>query len=100
MNDSSDAADDVSGSVDEELVHRELDPDRDDPAVEVAEIVADLEEVSPADLPATYNCIDHVVDHIFSEPPSPEAQIVIEFSYGGYRITVEQNGSARFAKIE
>jgi hypothetical protein len=99
MNDSSDGSTDSEGSGDEEIVHRTLDPDRDDPAVEVAEIVADLEGTTPAKLPATYNRIDHVVDHIFSDPPAPEAQIMIEFTYGGYRITVKQDGTARFVKV-
>lgn len=84
----------------DEIVHRELDRDQTSPAVAVAEVVAELEGTEPAELPSTYNCIDHVIDHIFSEPPAPEAQVAVEFSYQGYRITVEQDGSAEFVKTE
>lgn len=42
---------------------------------------------------------DHA-DEIFSNPPAPEAQIRITFSYEGYRVTVEQDGTAKFVAIE
>ena len=79
-----------------EIVHRQLDPDRDDLAVEVAEVVADLEGCEPDQLATMYGCIDGVIEHILSDPPSPEAQAVVEFTYEGYRITIEQDGTARF----
>jgi len=60
--------------------------------------VADLEGKDQADLATIYECIDHMIDHIFSVPPAPEAQVRVEFSYEGYRITVEQNGHAEFVK--
>lgn len=80
------------------IVRRELETDRENPAVEVAEVVADLEDKEQTDLATVYDCIDHVVDHIFSTPPAPEAQVRVEFSYEGYRITVDQDGYAEFVK--
>ena len=68
--------------------------------MQVAKIVAELEGVDEDKLEPSYKKIDHVLDHIFSEPPHPEAQIQVTFSYEGYRITVEQDGSAQFVHTE
>ncbi|WP_178918348.1 HalOD1 output domain-containing protein [Natronomonas gomsonensis] len=84
---------------DEEIVRRELDKDRDSPAMGVAENLAELEGKSIEELETTWDCVDGVLDHIFSNPPSPEAQLTITFTYEGYRITVEQNGRAEFVKV-
>ena len=83
---------------DQEVVHRELDTNRTYPAVELAEIIADLKNTHTQDLQSTYSCIDHVLDHTLSTPPSPDAQIQITFNYEGYRITVEQNGKMKLVK--
>lgn len=83
-----------------EMLHRELDIDRENPAPQIAETVADIEDTSITELATMYGCIDGVLDQIFSNPPSPEAQIEVTFSYEGYRISVEQNGHAQFVKTE
>lgn len=62
-------------------------------------IVADIEGKDVNELATTDGCIDHVLDHVFSNPPAPEAQVEISFNYEGYRITVEQNGRAEFVKV-
>jgi hypothetical protein len=80
------------------IVHRDLDTDRGEPALQIVEIVAELEEKEERTLQSVWGCIDHVIDHLFSDPPSPDAQAQITFSYEGYRITVEQNGQAKFVK--
>jgi len=85
--------------LESDIVRRELDPERENPAVEVAEIVADIEDKDQTDLATIYECIDHMVDHIFSKPPVPEAQVQVEFTYEGYRISVEQSGYAEFVKV-
>lgn len=82
-----------------EIVHRDLDTDGENPATAIATVVADLEDVEPTALATMYGCIDGVLDHLFSDPPAPEAQLSIEFSYEGYRIKVEQDGTATFVKI-
>lgn len=84
----------------DEFVHRELDTDREEPVVQVAEIIADLEGTSAKNLTSTYDHLDHVLDYIFRNPPVPEAQVQISFSYEGYRITVQQDGTAQFVRIE
>jgi len=79
-----------------EVVRRKLDPERGEPNVQVAEIVVDIKDTEPAELENMYGCIDHTIDHIFSNPPSSEADVEVRFSYEGCRITVEQNGEATF----
>ena len=64
----------------------------------VARTVAELEDVETEELTPLYGCIDHVLEHIFSDPPVPAAEAEVTFSAEGYRITVEQDGSAVFRK--
>jgi len=84
---------------DDDIVHRVLDTDDRDPSSQIPEIVAELEGKRNEELTTTYDHLDHVLDHIFSNPPAPEAQVTITFSYESYRITVEQNGNAQFVKL-
>jgi hypothetical protein len=88
----------MTGSHDDEIVHDELDKDRNEPAVQIVEVVASLEETDQDELKPIYDQIDHVLSHIFSNPPDEEAQIEITFTYENYRVTVEQNGAARFVR--
>lgn len=78
------------------IIRRELDPEGDEPGMEVVWAVADLTEKDIDEVANMYDCLDHVLDHIFSNPPSPEAQVEITFSYEGFRITVDQDGIAKF----
>ena len=84
----------------DEIVHRTLHTDRDEPAVAIAETVAELEGSEPDELPTTYDCIDGMLDELYDDPPSPDAQMEVSFTYAGYRITVEQNGTAKFVAVE
>jgi hypothetical protein len=81
------------------IVHRQFDTDQDDPATAVAEAVADLQEVETTDLETMYEQVDHLVDHLFSTPPDPGAQVQVEFTFEGYRVTVDQDGNARFVEV-
>jgi len=88
----------MSDTINDEIIHRELETEGKNPGAQVAEIIAGIEEKEPTELTAIYDCIDGVLDNLFSNPPSPEAQMEIEFSYETYRVTVEQNGNAKFVK--
>jgi hypothetical protein len=83
----------------EEIVHRQFDTDQDDPATAIAEAVADLKDTETTELTTMYEHVDHLVDHLFSNPPSPDAQVQVEFTYEDYRITVDQDGTARFVSV-
>lgn len=82
------------------IIHHELDTDVENPATEVANAIADIEERDVTDLGTMYECVDGVLDHLFSNPPTPSAQMEVEFSYENYRIRIEQNGNAEFMKTE
>ncbi|MFD1647672.1 HalOD1 output domain-containing protein [Haloarchaeobius litoreus] len=84
---------------DHEIVRRELNTDREEPAVAIAEVVAELEGKPADELTSTYDCIDGMISELYSNPPSPEAQMTVEFTYSGYRITVEQSGTAEFVRV-
>lgn len=83
-----------------DIIHRELDTDAENPGVHVAEAVADLEDRDATNLSSMWDCVDGALDNIFSNPPAPEAQLEVTFSYETYRITVEQTGDAKFVKTE
>ena len=89
----------MDGDPEQALHHRQLDTDGENPAVQVAEIIAELEGKEADELASTYDQIDHILDHVFSDPPSPDARIRISFSYEGYRVTVEQDGAATFERV-
>lgn len=73
-----------------------FDPEQDQPNVDITETVAELKGVESDELSPLYDSIDHVVDNIFSEPPQPDAEVEVSFSYEGFRITVSQDGEATF----
>ncbi|MFB6087690.1 MAG: HalOD1 output domain-containing protein [Haloarculaceae archaeon] len=80
-------------------VHRNFDPAEHDPVYYVVDTIAELERVSIEELPSTYDNIDGLVDRLYENPPRPETQATIEFSYAGYRVTLHQDGQATFLKI-
>jgi len=89
----------MSRKVDDEIVHRELETDRQEPVAQVVQVVAELEGKRQEELTPGYKQVDHILEHVFSNPPIPESQVKITFSYEGYRITVEQSGKAQFVKL-
>lgn len=89
----------MTDELEHHAVRRQLDTDQPEPAMAVVEALADIEDRDVTDYTPTYDCLDHVLEGIFSNPPSPEAAIRIEFSYEGYRITVEQDGTAEFVDV-
>lgn len=87
------------------IVHRELfegqrPGDADDPQIDIARIVANLEGEEATDIGSLYDTIDHVVEHLYSNPPPIEAQAELEFTFEGYRIKLSQDGQATFMKID
>lgn len=88
----------MSGDHDDEIIHRELNTENGKPSIQIAKIIADLEGKEVNELATVWDCIDDALAAVFSNPPSPEAQIEVTYSYEGYRITVEQNGSAKLVK--
>lgn len=82
------------------VIHRKFETDEENPSSQVAEVIAELENAETTELGPIWDCIDGVLDNLFSNPPDPQAQMVIKFSYEGYRISVSQDGNAEFMKVE
>jgi hypothetical protein len=83
---------------DDEIIHRELSTDMENPGIQIAEIIADLEGKEVNELTTVWDCIDGAIAEIFSNPPSAEAQVQVTYSYEGYRVTIEQDGKAKLVK--
>lgn len=83
----------MTEDTERKIITRELDTDIEEPALQIAEIVAEVEEKDVSEMKTMYDVTDHIVDELFSRPPGPEAQFDISFSYEGYRISVNQNGA-------
>ncbi len=64
---------------DDEIVHRELDTSREEPAAAIAEVVADLKGTPVKELPTVYYCIDGMLSNLYSNPPASEAQMTVEY---------------------
>ncbi|WP_276272160.1 HalOD1 output domain-containing protein [Haloarcula litorea] len=82
------------------IVEREVEPGEETPNYRVLETIADVEDVDETELPPLYPRIDHILDELFSEPPVPESQIEISFSYHGYRVRITQEGVVSLRKLE
>lgn len=80
------------------ILHRQLDPDGESPETQILEALAEIEQTDVTDLPPLWYCVDGMLEHLFSTPPGPEAQMTVEFSYSTYRITIEQDGYISFVK--
>ena len=89
-----------SSELDRETVSRSFDPKADDPHMKVIAVISELEDCDPRDCSPLYTTIDDVIDDIYEDPPSPDADVEITFSYEGYRITLRQDGRAEFVPVE
>lgn len=90
----------MSSGSESGIIRRELDPDAGSPAIQVVWAVADIEDEDPLGLPPIYDRAGGMLDGLFSDPPSSKAQGEITFSYEGFRITVDQDGMAKFVTTE
>lgn len=91
---------DDSGASGPGIVTREFDTTQADPNVEVVSVIAELADEPVEELPPLYSTIHHILEHIYAEPPEPDADVEISFTYYGYRITIEQHGTARFERVD
>jgi hypothetical protein len=89
----------MSDDPEAEIVERSVETSDSDPNYQVLEVIADIEGVDIRDLPPMYQCIDHMLDELYSDPPADEAQVEVTFSYNGYRVTASQYGTIRLRKL-
>jgi hypothetical protein len=81
------------------IFHRKVTPEAEEANESLLRLIANLERCEVTDLPPLYDQIDHMVEHLFTEPPPTDAQAELEFSYHGYRIELDQTGDVKFMKI-
>lgn len=81
-------------------IERRLDTDRESPALEISEIVAEMKGRDIEELTPIWDCLDGALDNVFSDPPTPDAELIVSFNYEGYRVTVSQDGTAWFERRE
>jgi len=82
------------------LVRREIAPDPETAEYDLLEILAEVEGCEIEALPALYNEVEHIVETLFRTPPSAAAQMSISFSYAGYRITIDRNGTVQLVDVK
>jgi hypothetical protein len=81
------------------IIYRDITPDPDAAEYDLLEMIAEMEGVNIDELPSLYTEVDHFVETLFEDPPSPSAQMEIRFSYAGYRITVTQGGGVKLVRV-
>ena len=83
-----------------DVYERDLTEGDSSPKMALLRAIADIEGIDETELPALYSCIDEMIEHFYSNPPSAEAQARLEFSFHGYRITLFQDGLAVIQPVE
>lgn len=89
----------MSTATDGAIVRRELDTER-PAAVQVVEVIADLDGKRISELETAYRHLGHVLDDLFSTPPAADAQVEVSFTYEGYRVKIEQDGTTTFRRLD
>lgn len=85
--------------ADGDTYHYELDTDETEPNVAIVRAVADIEGTNPHGLPPLWSRIGDLVSDLFDEPPSPDTQASVSFTYASYRITLDHTGNATLVKL-
>lgn len=67
-----------------------------DPQMHPIRATANFKGVEDAELDPLYPTIDHLVEYMYSNPPSPAAQTELTFVYEAFRITLFQDWTAVF----
>lgn len=98
MHDESDPVDEERTS--EGFVSRTIPPSSDTSEYDFLEIVAELEDKELDELPRLYDEVGHFIETLFENPPSPESQFEMKFSYAGYRITINHQGDITLLPVK
>ena len=94
------AGGEAAGGGDEgQIFHRKVTPESDAANESLLRLIANLERCEVTDLPPLYEQVDHMVEHLFTEPPPADAQAELLFTYPGYRIELDQTGDVTLMKI-
>lgn len=64
------------------------------------EVIAEVEGVEMDHLPSLYDQVDHLIERLFKQPPAPEAQVELSFSYAGHRVRLTQGGQLTVLNVK
>lgn len=81
------------------IFHRQVASEAEEANERLLRLIANLENCDVTDLPPLYDQIDHMVEHLFTEPPPADAQVELKFTYHGYRIELDQSGDVTLMKV-
>jgi hypothetical protein len=83
-----------------EIYKTTIPPDPTTAEYHLAEIIAELNGKQMDELPPLYTQIDHMVEQLFKNPPAPEAQVELSFSYCGFRVKLTQRGQLTIVPVK
>ncbi|MFC6767338.1 HalOD1 output domain-containing protein [Natrinema soli] len=89
----------TDATADGGVIRRQLDTNQEDPAAQLVEVIADIDDVEPMELAPIYYRIDGLITGLFSSPSPLEANAHVAFSYEGYRIRVHQDGTVTVREL-
>ena len=88
------------GSDTNAFARTEIDPNPETAEYDLLEFIADTDGTPIEALPPLYTQIDHLVENLFKNPPAPNAQVEVVFSYAGYRVRITQEGTVRLVPVK
>ena len=91
---------DTEGSEKSGFIKTQIQPAADTAEYEFIEIIAELEGKEMDEIPSLYKELDHRITILFQNPPSPESQVALSFSYAGYRVTITQQGMVELIPVK
>jgi hypothetical protein len=83
-----------------EIYKTTIPPDSETAEYDLVELIAERNGTQIDQLPPLYTQIDHMVEQLFKNPPSPEAQVELSFSYCGSRVTLTQEGQLTIVPVK
>jgi len=82
------------------IIKKQIQPAADTAEFDFLEIIAEMEEKEMDELPPLYTELDDFITRLFQNPPSPESQVALSFSYAGYRVTITQQGKIELIPVK
>lgn len=75
-----------------------IETDQEAAHYDLLEVIAQLEECEPDELPPLYERVDDLLEQLFGPTPEQKAQAQVEFTYYDYRVTIDQAGNVMLRK--
>lgn len=83
----------------EYITHTWIEPDSTTAEYAFLELIAEHRGEDIETLPPLYDEVDHFLETLFTDPPSEQAQLGLEFSYCGFRVRIDQSGHVTLLRL-